>query len=51
MTKLKMVIETSRQKFEEQVNSFLLRNYIAKEYKTIVNDHTLYFICFLEGKD
>jgi hypothetical protein len=51
MTKFKMVIETSQQKFEEQVNHFLLRNYITKEYKAIVNDHTLYFICFLERKD
>lgn len=44
----KMILETSRKKFEEQMNIYLSKGYVAKRYSEVVNLNIIYFICYLE---
>lgn len=47
----KMILETSRRKFEEQMNIYLSEGYVAKRYSEIVNLNIIYFICYLEKEE
>ena len=47
----KMVLETSRKRFEEQINIYILKGYVPKRYSEVVNLNIIYFICYLEKEE